>query len=241
MTKANPDVRGESSVKDWYRRYYAKGGAERNDIRLNPGVLFQVLAAEAAFIAAIRNFGHDTSVAKVLDVGCGSGGDLLQLLRVGYLPGNIYGVDIQKERLEAGRKLYPSVNLFLEDASKMSFQSCGFDLVFESTMFATLPDDKVREGIASEMVRVCKSGGHLLLLDWRTHKPGDPNYKALTRREVKKLFRVGADTEIIGVYPGALVPPVGRFLSAHLPSVYFLVAAIFPFLVGQVAYLLKKK
>lgn len=241
MPKTNRDVRGESSVKDWYRRYYAKGGLERNDIRLNPGVLFQVLATEAAFIAALRKVEHNPGAAKVLDVGCGGGGNIFQLFRAGYFPENVCGIDIQKERLGAAKKLYPSVRFSPEDASKMSFQSGNFDLVFESTMFATLPDDKVREGIAAEMLRVCRSGGHLLLLDWRTHKPGDPNYKALTRREVQKLFRVGAETEIVGVYPGALVPPVGRFLSAHLPSLYFLVAAMLPFLVGQVAYLLKKR
>ncbi|MDQ7773264.1 MAG: class I SAM-dependent methyltransferase [Elusimicrobiales bacterium] len=196
MPKTNPDVRGESSVKEWYRNYYSKSGLDRNDIRLNPGVLFQILAAEAAFVAAIREVERNPSTAKVLDVGCGSGGDMFQLFRIGYLPENVYGVDIQRERLEAGKNLCHLVNFLSEDASKMSFNSDYFDLVFESTMFATLPDDKVRAGIASEMMRVCKSGGHLLLLDWRTHKPGDSNYKALSRRELQKLFKVGVDTEV---------------------------------------------
>lgn len=231
----------EQIQNDWYRAYYAKGGSDRNDLRGNPEVLFQVLGLERSFIQASRAILNETGNAKVLDVGCGGGGDLFQLLRIGYRAENITGIEVQADRLESARKLYPAIRFIHGDASKTDFSEGEFDLVFESTMFATLPDDKVREGIAAEMLRVCKSGGYLLLLDWRTHKPGDPNYKALTRREVKKLFRVGADTEIVGVYPGALVPPVGRFLSAHLPSVYFLVAAIFPFLVGQVAYLLKKK
>lgn len=122
----------------------------------------------------------------------------------------------------------------------MAFESGGFDLVFESTMFATLPDDTVRSAIASEMVRVCRPGGYLVLVDWRTPKPGDPNYKALTQRELRKLFTIGNDTALGGIFKGALIPPVGRFLSKYASWLYFPVAKFFPFLVGQVVYVLKK-
>lgn len=236
-----PDVKSEGSVRDWYTNYYSKGGMDRNNIRLNPGVLFQNLAAEAAFVRIIRNVEHNPGTARVLDVGCGSGGDMFQLFRVGYSPANIFGIDIQLERLNAGKRIYPSVNFIQEDASKMSFKDDSFDLIFESTMFATLPDDDVSSKIASEMVRVCKPGGYLLLVDWWTPKPGDQNYKALTKSRLTKLFKLGGDTRLIAVCHGALVPPVGRFLSAQFPSAYFAVARLFPFLVGQVAYLIQKR
>lgn len=231
----------EEGQREFYKQYYARTGAGRNDLRRNPGVLLQSLTLERSFILASRNISHDAGTAKPLDVGCGGGGDLFQLLRVGYKPENITGIDIQAERLESARHLYPNIRFIAGDASRMDFPSGEFDLVFESTMFATLSDDAVSSAIASEMLRVCKGGGYLLLLDWRTPKPRDPNYNALTKGRLRRLFKVGADTELVGVYPGALVPPVGRFLSAHLPSLYFLTAAIFPFLVGQVAYLLRKK
>lgn len=231
----------ESIQADWYKDYYARLGSARNDLRLNPGVLFQTLGIERSFVAAIRNVRHDPKLAKVLDVGCGGGGDIFQLLRVGYLPENITGIEVQHDRLVDAANTYRSVGFVNGDASGMSFADASFDLVYESTMFATLPDQKVSAAIASEMVRVCRPGGYLLLLDWRTPKPGDSNYLALTRQRLGKLFHLGERTELVGIYAGALVPPVGRFLSAYLPSVYFLVAALFPFLVGQVAYLLRKR
>lgn len=230
----------EISQKEWYQRYYGKAGQHRNDLRLNPEVLFQTLAYEASFVLALRDIPHDSKDVRILDVGCGGGGDIYQLLRVGYDPANITGIDIQEERLAGAQKLYPQSRFLHADATRMSFENGSFDLVFESTMFATLPNDRERIAIAAEMIRVCKPGGYLLLMDWRTPKPGDPNYKALTRKEFHSLFLVGSATRLLGIYKGALVPPVGRFLSKYMPSLYFLVVAFFPFMVGQVAYVLIK-
>lgn len=230
----------EISQKEWYQRYYGKAGQNRNDLRLNAEVLFQTLAYEVSFVRAMRDIRHDPKEARVLDVGCGGGGGIYQLLRVGYDPSNMTGIDIQEDRLADAQRLYPQSQFIHADATRMSFENDSFDLVFESTMFATLPNDRERIAIAAEMVRVCKFGGCLLLMDWRTPKPGDPNYKALTGRELRNLFFVGTSTRLLGIYKGALVPPLGRFLSKHTPSLYFLVAAIFPCLVGQVAYVLTK-
>jgi SAM-dependent methyltransferase/glycosyltransferase involved in cell wall biosynthesis len=226
--------------QDWYRRYYMKVGQNRNSLRLNPGVLFQTLAMEASVVRALGSRDHDPQTAHVLDVGCGGGGDIYQLLRVGYAPALITGIEIQAERLDGAKKLYPHIRWMDGDATQMAFETGSYDLVFESTMFATLPDDLVRSAIASEMVRVCRPGGYLVLVDWRTPKPGDSNYKALAQRELRKLFAIGRDTALAGVFKGALVPPVGRFLSKYASWLYFPVAKLFPFLVGQVVYVLKK-
>lgn len=231
----------EISQREWYRRYYRKRGQFRNDLRLNPEVLFQTLAFEASVVRALGAVRHDPARSRVLDVGCGGGGDIYQLLRVGYDPPNITGIDIQKDRLVAARSLYPRSRFLHIDATRMSFDDCSFDLVFESTMFATLSSDRERGAIASEMIRVCKPGGHLLLADWRVPKPGSSDYKALTHKELATLFRVGTATELDLVHRGALVPPLGRFLSKHAHGLYFLAGALFPFLAGQVVYLLSKE
>lgn len=133
----------EQIQKQWYKEYYRRAGVDRNNLRINPGVLFQTLAAESAFICAVRHIEHNPATAKVLDVGCGGGGDAYQLLRVGYLPQNITGIDVQPDRLDGAKRLYPSMRFLHADAAAMAFQDGEFDLVFESTMFATLPDDEV--------------------------------------------------------------------------------------------------
>ena len=190
---------------------------------------------------ACRAIDHDPANASVLDVGCGCGGDVRELSQLHYDPEKIIGIDLLPDRIRAAEKLWPQTRFILGDASRMEFADDSFDLVFELTMFATLPDDVLSAAIAREMVRVCRPGGYLMLVDWRTPKPRDPDYKALTRRRLADLFAVSRRTELLRVCRGALVPPVGRSLSTWLPSVYFLVAAVFPFLVGQVTYVLQKK
>ena len=55
------------------------------------------------------------------------------------------------------------------------------------------------------------------------------------------MFKIGISSTLISVIPGMLVPPLGRFLSKNFDPLYFPTAKVFPFLVGQVAYVLKKK
>lgn len=227
-------------TKNWYIDYY-KNNPFRNDLRSNAEVLFQILASEVSLVKAIRRIKDDPKNSLILDVGCGNGANVFQFLRLNYQIENITGIDINDERLSIAQKIYPNADFILEDASKMQFEDNTFDLVYESTMFSTLPDDSLCRAIADEMIRVCKVGGYILLIDWRIPKPNNPNYNALTKKKLTSFFKVGSATKFIAVEKGALVPPVGRFLSKNIPSIYFLISRIFPFLVGQVAYLLKKE
>jgi ubiquinone/menaquinone biosynthesis C-methylase UbiE len=233
-------VERERLTRDWYREYYGKRGADRNNLRTNRGVLFQTLAMEASLVRAARVLRADPGNARILDVGCGSAVDLYQLFRLGCRPENLIGIDILADRLAGARAMYPQARFLHGDASQMEFADGTFDIVYEGGMFATLPDDVLCAEIASEMVRVCKPRGELLLVDWWMPKPFDPNYRSLTRKRLRRLFAVGSRTALEGVFRGALVPPVGRFLSAYAPWLYFSVAALLPFLVGQVTYVLRK-
>ena len=121
------------------------------------------------------------------------------------------------------------------------FEDNRFDLVLESTMFVQITDDDLAQRIAEEMLRVTKSGGFILLADWRYSKPGNTSYKGLSSARIKKLFHVDARSSLHGVYRGALVPPLGRFISCRMPFLYFMLQSAFPFLAGQVTVLLTKK
>ena len=62
----------------------------------------------------------------------------------------------------------------------------------------------------------------------------------MNMKRISRLFNVGPNTIVRKVFRGALVPPVGRFFSKNVPSMYFAISALFPFLVGQKATVLQK-
>jgi 2-polyprenyl-3-methyl-5-hydroxy-6-metoxy-1,4-benzoquinol methylase len=224
-----------------YQRLRVQEETNRDNILTNREVLFQSLASEWCLVSALRCAQVEVRSAKVLDIGCGGGASLTVLMRLGILPWNLTGQEIREKEVILAKKMHPNVNLVCGDASRMNFCDQSFDIVTESTMFIHITDDRIAQRIAAEMIRVVKVGGHIILLDWRYAKPGNRDYTALSRQRVRTLFKVSSATEIQGEFNGSLVPPVGRFLSKRVPSVYFVVHRLLPFLVGQTAVVLVRK
>jgi ubiquinone/menaquinone biosynthesis C-methylase UbiE len=231
----------ERTQEEWYARYYSAAGKDRNDLRGNPGTQFQALAIQLSMIRALASVDLDLPSSTLLDVGCGAAAGLYQYIRVGFAQRHVTGIDVRPAQIDTARAAYPHAQFLHGDASKMQLKDGAFDVVSESTMFVSLTSDKLRAAIASEMVRVCRPGGYLILVDWRTPWPGNPNYKALTLSEVRHLFGVNEKTDLVVRSRGALVPPLGRLLSHYASPLYFLVAALAPALVGQVVYVLKRR
>ena len=65
MSETQVSVR-DLEQRSWYARYYGKAGANRNDLRLNRGVLFQTLASERPFVRAFRQIGAEPSGLRAL-------------------------------------------------------------------------------------------------------------------------------------------------------------------------------
>jgi SAM-dependent methyltransferase len=233
-------VTQEQQQRQRYERYYRAAGSDRNGLLTNAGTRFQVLALEFSIMSALSLIDLDSSTATLLDVGCGSAAGFYHYLRLGLRQANMTGIEVRSSHVTEARAAYPNANIVHGDASAMEFEDSAFDVVAESTMFATLTADDQRDKIAREMLRVCRPGGYIVLVDWRTPRPGKKDYKALTRRDVQRMFSVGCATELVARVHGALIPPLGRLLSRHAWPLYFLVAALAPGLVGQVVYLLKK-
>ncbi len=228
----------EQETSEWYQRYYESKGDDRSDPLRNPGVLFQNLAFQKSVVEALRG----VPVAKdwqILDVGCGAGFSLLQLATFGLEPAQFHGIDLLADRIELGRRRFPGLDLAVGDAQSMEFADGAFDLVTESTMFIQLTDEALASRIAAEMVRVTRPGGFLMLTDWR-YSFGFAGYRAVSRKRVRELFGVGEKTRLVRRTQGALLPPIGRFLSRYAPSIYFLITRLCPPLVGQVTYVLEK-
>ena len=112
---------------------------------------------------------------KVLDLGCGDGTTAIPEAMLGA---DVLGVDIARNLVEAGKRRAKEHGLancrFQEgDASDLKdLKDKSFDLVvsYFGAMFAPRPFD-----VASQMVRVTKSGGRIVMGNWI---PGDPTLVA---------------------------------------------------------------
>jgi len=104
---------------------------------------------------------------KVLDVGCGEGSRLNLLL-----PGKSgLGVDPSPAAIKLAVRQYPRHNFLLGTGEQLPLADNSFDLVY--TAFA-VEHCQNPEAFISEMIRVCRSDGRLVILC--------PNYGAPNRR-----------------------------------------------------------
>jgi len=100
---------------------------------------------------------------KILDVGCGPGQLLLNLLREGY---DAVGVDISEGMINEARTLvcangFPNFDgTSVGDIENLKFGDKQFDVVVASGVIEYQNDDDVA---LAEMKRVLKPGGHLIL------------------------------------------------------------------------------
>jgi SAM-dependent methyltransferase len=101
---------------------------------------------------------------KVLDVACGAGSTAIPAAHKGA---NVTGVDIASYLIEQAREKAKSENLNCQfdegDAEALSYDDGSFDTIITmfGAMFAPRP-----EKVAAELVRVCRSGGRIVMANW---------------------------------------------------------------------------
>lgn len=153
-----------------------------------PGTLYMVQRRERATLALLRAHGlTDLSAARILDVGCGAGGELLRLVQWGAAPDRLAGVDLLEDRIAQARDRLPAADLRVGDGRALPFPDGAFDLVTQFTVFSSVLDPAIRSAIAAEMLRVVRPGGRILWCDMWVVRPGRP-LAAMPEREIRRLF-----------------------------------------------------
>lgn len=113
-------------------------------------------------LAGIRTF-RPAKGMDILDVGCGTGAHLELYQRYGC---NLYGIDLSPSMLEVARKrLGDSARLEPGDATRMPYEDRKFDLALCMLSLHEM-GGQTRSGVLSEMKRVLKEEGRILLIDF---------------------------------------------------------------------------
>jgi len=133
--------------------------------------------------------------AKILDVGCGKGHLALAIARSGK---SCTAIDISDQEIYYARlnaiffDLDERIDLQLQDARQLKFDSQSFDAVVSATLFHHLIHPQL---VLNEMLRVCKSPGKIIISD--LNEQGQQAAVAVHSEEGREHVMVGWSIEEI--------------------------------------------
>ncbi|WP_407867281.1 class I SAM-dependent methyltransferase [Paenibacillus sp. P36] len=111
--------------------------------------------------------GRITPGMRILDAGCGSGRNLVYLLRNGY---EVYAVDRSEEAIAAVQKLAMNIapdwsneRIRVDAVEKMSFDDHYFDFIISSAVLHFAENEAHFQQMVHELWRVLKPGGRMFV------------------------------------------------------------------------------
>ncbi|MFN3791937.1 class I SAM-dependent methyltransferase [Massilia sp.] len=233
---AHTDKQAEQDrIKAVYRRWHGGAALDRYAWH-RPEIVQQVAARSRVFAALLTDtVGGDLSRLRVLDVGCGSGGFLRQLIDWGADPARLTGIEVQPDRLERARHVTAGgVQWRLGTLDTMGLRD--FDLVSAQTVFSSILDPAQRRELADQMWRALRPGGWCLVFDFRYDNPRNRDVRKVTRAELDS-FWPAASSRFRSLM---LAPPIHRVLARGPWMLPDLLAAVLPPLRSHFIYMVQK-
>jgi len=162
----------------------------------------------------------DLGSLHITEVGCGTGGNLLELLRLGADPAHLTGLELLPERHAAARHVLPAATtLWLGDAMQAPadvLAPASQDVLLQSTVFSSLLDDAFQQRLADQMWAWLKPGGAVLWYDFTVNNPRNRDVSGVPLRRVRQLFPQGQVTAT----RVTLAPPLARRVCRWHPAFY---------------------
>jgi len=130
-------------------------------------------------------------VGSILDVGCGTGENVLYMAAQGH---EVWGIDfvpsaLQKAQEKAAQRHLTATFLVL-NALELHTLGRTFDTVIDSGLFHVLSDEE-RHLFVDNLKCVIRCGGTYFMLCFSELEPGDYGPRRVTQAEIKDSFRDG--------------------------------------------------
>lgn len=125
----------------------------------------------------------------VCDIGCGTGTDLIQWRDSGVRESQLAGTELIAGRAEFARKALPAADIRLVEGFDLPFPSGGFDVCSAALVFSSVLPEAWRRRLISEMARVTRPGGVVIVYDFVIRKPWNRNVTAVSSRQLRRLWR----------------------------------------------------
>jgi SAM-dependent methyltransferase len=216
---------------------YARRVADDRYSALRPEVMHAMHERQRAMLRLFVRLGwHDLSTRHVLEVGCGTGGNLLELLRLGFMPEHLSGIELLPDRFAHARRVLPaSLRLLQGDATSADIAPASQNVVLQSTVFSSLLDDAFQQRLADAMWRWVQPGGGVLWYDFTVDNPRNRDVRGVPLARVQALFPQGRIT----ARRVTLAPPLARALARVHPALILLFNTLPPLRTHALAWIEK--
>ncbi|MFO0582484.1 MAG: methyltransferase domain-containing protein [Anaeromyxobacter sp.] len=211
------------SVRERYLRRDPGHDAARYS-PLTPSVYLTDQERERAIIGFLRSeIRAPLSGLSVVEIGCGGGRNLLELISLGFAPENLHGVELLESRAEAARRVLPSsVRISTGDASGIVIPPASHDIVYQSLVFSSILDSAFRADLARSMWQWVRPGGGVLWYDFTYDNPANPDVRGVKVAELRGLFPEG----VFKIRRVTLAPPISRRATRVWPGLYGILNAL---------------
>lgn len=154
-----------------------------------PARAFIVHERQVLLLQAATKYLAGTALPKlrICDVGCGAGGDLEFWRSQGAVERRLAGTELLEETASEAMRRLPLADVRVVDDFALPFGNGSFDLTSASLVLSTIKNHDTRYRLFTEMSRVTRSGGVVIVYDFRIRKPTNRNVSALNAAAIERL------------------------------------------------------
>lgn len=158
-----------------------------------------------------KNFGCDFPLKKYLEVGCGTGNNLSQLISFGVEPKNLTGNDIYEPSLEIAKNRLPScVELRQGNFVDLKYEK-KFDVILFSTVLSSILDTDLRKECINKAYDLLNKDGIVVIYDFTYNNPKNKDVQKVVFHD---FFSPGCPKySKSSVKRITLAPPIARRLE----------------------------
>lgn len=206
------------------------------DSILETGNLLMVQERERRLVRILREHGYDhLDGVRAFEAGCLTGYNLRLLVQWGARACDMAGIDIDALAAAYCAAHSPEIRVHTGSAESIPEPDESFDIAMAFTLFSSVPDEGASAKIASELSRITKPGGLVLVYDMRRRSPRNRKVHPVDQDDIRRWFPHSPMRR----YTMTLAPPIARHAGRMAPWLYSPLAAV-PFLRTHALFVLRR-